>query len=130
MLSHCAARTVDSFQSKTKELDHFLTEKILQKKKRMTNNTQSHMQDTTHTNLQIFIYSFIYIPGKPSWWVLCSYWSQMIMWTVWLTTTFLWFPENGGSMGSGGGKKSNITGQVRTYKYVRNKKEKLGNFAC
>lgn len=61
MLSHCAARTVDSFQSKTKELDHFLTEKILQKKKRMTNNTQSHMQDTTHTNLQILftvLYTF------------------------------------------------------------------------
>lgn len=32
----------------------------------MQNNTQSHMQDTIHTNLQIFIYSFIYIPGRAS----------------------------------------------------------------
>lgn len=30
------------------------------KGKRMQNNTQSHMQHTSHTNLQIFIYTVLY----------------------------------------------------------------------
>lgn len=60
MLSHYAARSVGYFQSKTKELDHSLTEKMSTKGKKLQNNTQSHMQDTIHTNLQIFIYTVLY----------------------------------------------------------------------
>lgn len=58
----------------------------------MQNNTQSQMQGTIHTNLQVFIYIFIYIAGRPTQWVLCSYWSQVIMWTILLPLS-LWFLE-------------------------------------
>lgn len=76
------------------------------------------MQDTIHTNLQTSIYTVLYtFQADLVDEVLCSYWSQMIMWTVWFTTTSLWFPESGGSMESGGGKKKNqiLLGQVRSY---------------
>lgn len=124
LLPHCTARTVGYFQSKTKELDHFLTEKFLQKGRecKTIHNLICKIQSTLI--YKFYLHCFMYIPGRPSWRVLCSYWSQMIMWTVRFTTTLLWFPENGGSMGLGVEKESNITGQVRSYKYVRNKKGK------
>lgn len=88
----------------------------------MQNNTQSQMQGTIHTNLQVFIYIFIYIAGRPTQWVLCSYWSQVIMWTILLP--YLFDFQKSKSLGSKAGREeSNMMGQVQLYKYVRNKGE-------
>lgn len=95
----------------------------------MQNNTQSHMQDTIHTNLQIFIYTVLYTFQADLVDVFCAHFD--LKWSCeqyWFTTS-LWFLENGGSMGfGGGGVDPNITGQVRSNKYVKNKEGKIVEF--